>query len=808
MKYYVQLIAVGTYTVTAINVGGTEFDKIIKKEKFLYDKWRANETIKSFKYETISDKKFPDSLSTLFEVKEKNNISRHLKDTQGIHKGKVSKKSKSQVTKKNRKSSKKFDNLKTLYKSQLDACLAREATKESTIEWLWVQMSDTCTFEREKQNDESFIYSVNLVDVHPETYGFGDRPSREIYTMASWIFTETFNLNFGTEKPNGAITFSTLDYADGEIVGTFESPMIGVFVEPYNYITGNHTQFSYKMKQSKNQENGFELSSLFEGNSNLSRNYDKCSFFIDDVDLKEANGISSVLMDSYNKLTKLDITKETITKLQIATKFSPLGKTSVMSATALVNSISKLNDAIASGETSDILGSVGGMLMAAGGVTAIFGPVAVVVEVVGIALSLLSNFFGSAPTTATVHTITLGDLTNMVETITNAFENIEETAMYASLKTIGEDYDIYTTRAMQTLQVLSTTTQARRKDRLIKQYHVDFTNLISINTQMERMKDISNNVFITGPNNGYLRSTHLKWMTDLNNMKCCRDEKNPQFDDLIHLDDNHLSTCNSMMRKGKPFDQLIEFASMYINAAYKMYYFIVISRSIMCQDSKCNCDKGESDNVNIKCDKEYKTLIYSTLSLVYDQVFQQASTLKASLYPPDEKSISPLETACDYKSFKYPINQKCNSNLFNGNNNVSCNYRYNLVASCGRFWWNGDDAGPDGAQANGIWQFSSWDSSTWSFQQPVDCSNHCQDDWNGLNKDGTGAFWDNIVHGYYSNAYFETHSWEHGSCSDMCNLADDDASTYGGDICIIGVPNLCAPNTCEDFFKNDANFGV
>jgi len=815
MKYYIQLLMVGTSIGKAINVGGTELNNELKKDRFLYDKWRAKEMIRKFKLDTSSDHQFADRFHDNFEVMENESISRHLGGTQGIHMSKVSKKSKSPIKRKNGKSKKAYNDME----SKLSSCLAREATKESQVEWLWVQMSNKCTFEREEKSDGNFLYSVNLADVHPKTYGFGDRPSRQIHTTSSWGFTSTFHLIFGADKPNGAITYSTLNHIDGENVDSFESPMIGVFVELYKYTVGNYTHFSYELKQSENQENGFKLSSLFEGNSNLSRSFDHCSFFIDSDTLTPDDLLDSKWkFQPKNDLTKLATALNTVKKNpgtlseSAASKvmamwrgptdengkkgFNPVRSAGLNAVNGMVSSIDKLNSAINNKEgAAAIAGSIGGMLLAAGTIAAMFGPVGAVLDIMGAVISIFASFYGP-PSQAAAISISIPEIKDAIKIELTA-EKVQDAD--SSMKSLLEDYDYLLKTATQYSSSMVGVNQVIL-DGLVKDYNPSITyedletNINTINayyfTQMSR----------EGKTYG-LRSTLLSSVTDLLHNGCCPSESST-FLDKVFSEENYLKNCLSKWSEIN-FEAFKAFATGYINVAYKMWYYVSMSREILCNDSNCDCSSTGTleSGSNYYC--HYKNGIFISHNLVYERVLLKAKALLDLLIPEEGESLSTLENACEISSFRFPQNQQCDSN--SAHSFPACNFKYNVVYPCDYLIFDGlgSNSG-DNQIRGGVKQFSNWEPNFWT-GDTNECANGCQNDWNNLNINGNGAFWENIVHGITTmngGDLVAQHLWQQGSCSDMCY------NIRGFKQCILGVPNVCPLATCETLLQNEANFGL
>lgn len=231
-----------------------------------------------------------------------------------------------------------------------------------------------------------------------------------------------------------------------------------------------------------------------------------------------------------------------------------------------------------------------------------------------------------------------------------------------------------------------------------------------------------------------------------------------------------------------------------------MWYYVSLSREILCNDSNCDCSSKGTINSDSNENCEYLDGIFSTPDSVYKRVFVKAKALLDLLIPEEGESLSTLENACEISSFRFPQNQQCNRN--SAHSFPACNFKYNVVFPCDELEDNFDGLGSnsgDNELINGVKQFSNWETYCF-FPDVTECANACQYDWNNLNINGKGAFWENIVYGYSDK------QWEEGNCSDMCRHAA--SCVEDSNQCILAVPNVCPLATCETLLQTEANFGL
>ena len=99
---------------------------------------------------------------------------------------------------------------------------------------------------------------------------FSDRPYRIEMNKPTKEFVEKFDMMFGDDLPNAAITFVS---EDGE---QFTGPIVVTLSDPQ--MTSDGT-ISYNIEQSRNQDGVLSILSIFEHGSSV--HFTDCSLFID-----------------------------------------------------------------------------------------------------------------------------------------------------------------------------------------------------------------------------------------------------------------------------------------------------------------------------------------------------------------------------------------------------------------------------------------------------------------------------------------------------------------------------------------------
>lgn len=182
-----------------------------------------------------------------------NEVTRHLK----------SKKSKKKTV--NKLESCKDDLEKN--KKELDTC----QKEQNSPHILFVQMAKTCTISQ-KKNGKYFLTSSNI---NKDTWQFTDRPLRHESIMQTARFVKNFEKIFNADNggfPNAAFTFVDKDKSKPNI------PLVSEII--HAEYDGNN--YSYELKQSKEQKDIFPLDSFFiDPDSDDEITYDDCSIFID-----------------------------------------------------------------------------------------------------------------------------------------------------------------------------------------------------------------------------------------------------------------------------------------------------------------------------------------------------------------------------------------------------------------------------------------------------------------------------------------------------------------------------------------------
>ena len=130
---------------------------------------------------------------------------------------------------------------------------------------LFVQMADTCIFEKSDDGNVTF-YSTNFFE---NTTAFTDIPFRNERSMPTSNFFMDFNKLWPNVKPNAAMTLVDDDVSEGIVVSVFASAF------------SDNMQYGYRLWQSDEQKEVKPLSVIMDGKDK--KEYAFCSLFIDDV---------------------------------------------------------------------------------------------------------------------------------------------------------------------------------------------------------------------------------------------------------------------------------------------------------------------------------------------------------------------------------------------------------------------------------------------------------------------------------------------------------------------------------------------